>query len=568
MGGQLKIDGRYTAYHVYQGISFSEANKASTVPYKAPGLRCAHSQRGYLFQFDSMPERNHFSAANTSCCDEPVLNFANKPQYAGSSWPMKPRDCRRSVKSHGCEVLEVSIDDQAPICASDSAAPVKIKIKCPKFCPEFSLLAPGETFAGKYGDFRIVGVEAGDLMVMDYQPDRASLDDAYSRCSGRTALRETFCGGYSLEFNVLAGLNFPSGCGCDCCGEKGLFPAPSLVIKAAESITANWGNAVSLQFPVTGDSVCNGAEITGVFMGMNGNSPITWEGESTYVSDGVTRYVRRMAVSGGSSGNPACCGGFIEWRGADGCGSAKTRTTPVIRKSSAPSIHPANGSTLSAGAIYEFSVSGVCSHADSAGLALSSQCLDSVQGALTLTDGALKRGFEGSLTLASNPECSSCCGSGSVVLNFSDGCGGTGSASYSVRKGLSFGASSLLIGKRIRVGRYYVAEPTPGYVYDLETAPVYCDGGHGPYSRAYWGSYSTVSACESQIKGPQSPFINSSKARSGLQNGATCLFYSDNGQQGLSLVSMIFSIYDKCCVIDDGDISWINRADVSRCCPK
>lgn len=568
MGRQLKIDGRYTAYHVYQGLSFSEANKASTVPYKASGFGCAHSQRGYLFQFDSMAERNHFSAANTSCCDEPVLNFANKPQYAGSSRPMKPQDCRRSVKSHGCEVLEVSVDDQAPFCASNTAAPTKIKIKCPKFCPEFSVLTPGETFSGKYGRFRMVGVEAGDLMVMDYQPDQASLDEAYSSCSGLTVLRETFCGGRSLEFSVLAGLDYPSGCGCDCCGEKGLFPPPSLVITAAESIAANWGNAVNLQLAVTGDSACHGGEITGTFMGVNGGSTVTWEGTSRYVSDGVTRYVQRKAISAGSSGNAACCGGFIEWRATDGCGSGKTKTTPVIRRLSGHSVQPANGSTLSDGVIYEFTVTGVCSYADSAGLELSSSCLNNVQGSLTRTDGALKRGFYGSLALGSNPECSSCCGSGSVVLSFSDGCGGTGSANYSVRKGLSYGASSLLIGRMMRVARYYVAAPTPGYVYDIETAPVYCDGGHGPYSRAYWGSYSTASACESQIKGPQSPFINSAKARSGLQNAATCLFYRDNGQEGLSLVSMIFSIYDKCCVIDDGGISWITRADVSRCCPK
>lgn len=568
MEPKLKIDGRYTAYHVYQGLSFSEANRASTVPYKALGFRCAHSQRGYLFQFDSMVERNHFAAANTSCCDEPVLNFANKPQYSGSSRPMSPSDCRRVARAHGCEVLEISVDDLAPICASESAQVTRIRIKCPKFCPEFSSMTAGETFSGKYGKFRMIGIEAGDFMIMDYQPDQVILDDAYARCSGRVVLTETFCGGHSLEFSVLAGLDFPGGCGCDCCGQKGLFPAPSLVINAGEAIASNWNNTIGFQSGITGDSACNGAEISGAFIGVNGSTPVSWEGPSKYVSDGVERYVQRKPSSAGSSGNPACCGGFLEWRASDGCGSVKTKTTQVIRRLSGHSIQPASGSNLSDGATYEFSVLGVCSHADSAGLELSTVCLDNVQGPVSRLDGALKRGFGRSLTLTSSPDCSSCCGSGSVRLTFSDGCGGTGAANYSVRKGLSYGASSLLIGKKVRVARNYVAQPSPGYVYDLEMAPIYCDGGSGQYSRAYWGSYSTVSACESQIKGAPAPFINSEKARSGLVNASTCLFYTDNGQDGLSLVSMIFSVYDKCCVMDSGNISWINRADASRCCPK
>lgn len=569
MEPQLKNDGRYTAYHVYQDLSFSEANRASTIPYRSPCMKCAHSQRGYLFQFDSMPQRNHFDAANTTCCDEPVLNFGNKPQYASSSKPMSPRDCRKDVRSAGCEILEVSAEDYGSMCASDTPRLTRVKIRCPALCVEFSNMTSGETYSGKYGRFRSLGYEPGDVMILEYLPDQLLLDDIYDRCSGTVTLIETFCGGYSIEFTLNAGLNFPNGCGCDCCGQKGIFPPPALSIAAPTSIAANWGNTLDLSDPVIGDQACKGGEITGTFTGVNGVGQVSWDSQTGYVSDGVTRYVSRKPSSIGSASNSACCGGHIQWVATDGCGATKTGTTIVQPKiSGAYTFSPPDNSTLSEGVIYDFSVNGACSFSDTASLTLTRQCLNNTQGPLIRENGLLKSGFTGALTLNSSPECSACCGSGSITLNFTDGCGGASQASYTVRKSLSYQASGLVTGKRFRCGLYYVPEPTPAYVYDVQIATVYCDGHVSSYSRSNWGSYSTVSECASKINSPQSPFIQSQTAISGLTDSSSCLFYSNNGQTGSALVAELFSVMDKCCEINTGDIIWINRSDVNRCCPK
>ena len=567
MGAQLRNDGRYTAYHVYQGLDFSEANRASTIPYKTEALKCAHSQRGYLFQFDSMPERNHFDAANTSCCDEPVMNFANKPQYSAASKPMKARDCRNNIRVQGCEALEVSSDEMSSICASDSPKPASIRIRCPRLCPEFSGLPAGETLSGRHGVFRSVGMEAGDVMILEYTPHQDIMDNIHGACSGTSTLTESFCGGYSIEFTVSAGLDFPGGCGCDCCGEKGVFPPPNISITAPDSIPANWGNSVNPASTIIASSACKGADITARFIGVNGDGQVSWSSPTEYVSDGLTRYVTRAPVSAGAASNPACCGGFIEWKSPDGCGSLAIKTSRVIPQLSAVSIAPASGSRLTNGVIYDFSVSGVCSFSDSAALSLSSVCLDNTPGPLNRSNGLLKRSFTQALSLNPTPQCSACCGAGSITLSFSNGCGSTGTATYTVGRPLSFSASTLVAGKQFRCARYYVMEPSPGYVYDIETASIYCDGHAGPYTRAYWGAYPTADACASMINSPQADYINSQTARQGLSDPTACLFFTGNGQSGMNLVSGLFSILDKCCHPAWQDVTWINRIDPQKCCP-
>lgn len=567
MESELKNDGRYTAYHVYQCLSFTEANEASTVPYRTAAFKCAHSQRGYLFQFESMPERNHFDAANTSCCDEPVLNFANKPQYASASKPMKPRDCRKIVRTSGCEILDVSVDEVPAICASDSPRLQRLRIKCPTLCVEFSNMPPGETFSGKYGKFRSLGSEPGDVMILEYTPNQNVLDGIYSKCSGSKSLTEYFCGGHTLDFTVRAGLDHPEGCGCDCCGTKGIFPAPSLSITAPDIIQAGAGNTLGFPTPVTGDSACKGADITATFTGAYGVGEVSWEGPAVYLSDGVNRYVSRKPASAGSSSNPACCGGSISWTGADGCGGEKVRTTIIQPAISGHSFSPPDKSSLSEGVIYEFLANGACACSDHASLELSPVCLANHQGPLIRQTGALKRSFNQALTLDSTPPCASCCGAGAINLTFNNGCGGVAQASYTVRKGLNFNASNLLVGKRFRCQRYYVIDPSPRYVYDIEMAHVYCDGRTESYSRVYDGVYSSATECASRINGSQAPLFTSDVALSGLDDAGSCLFYSDNAQTQMSLVSGIFSVLDKCCEPTWGNGVWIRRSDSSRCCP-
>jgi len=309
-------------------------------------------------------------------------------------------------------------------------------------------------------------------MILEYSPDQNVLDGIYSKCSGSKSLTEYFCGGHTLEFTVRAGLDHPEGCGCDCCGTKGIFPAPSLSITAPDNIQAGPGNTVGFPAPVTGDSACKGANITAKFNGAYGVGDVSWEGSAVYLSDGVYRYVSRKPASAGSSSNPACCGGSISWTGLDGCGGEKVRTTTVQPAISGYSFSPTDNSKLLNGVIYEFVANGACAYSDHASLELSSVCLNNHQGALIRQTGALKRSFTQALTLDSTPTCASCCGAGAVSLTFYNGCGGVAQASYTVRKGLNFNASNLLVGKRFKCARYYVLEPSPQYVYDIEMAPV------------------------------------------------------------------------------------------------
>ena len=323
------MNGRYTAFHVYQNLSFPEADRAATRPYKLPEYKCAHSQRGYLFQFESMAERNHFDAATTTCCSEPVLNFQNKPQYSSSAKPMNPRDCSNRVSTRGCETLEVSIEDSPGICANESSRIRRIKIKCPSVCPEFANIQSGGSVRGRYGVFRSLGMEAGEILILDYSPDRETVDSVYDSCRGAVTFTEEFCNGRALSFEVRGGLDFPGGCGCDCCGERGAYPAPLMNLSATESIDGGLGNSVRPGMIVTADPACRGAEITGVFHGVSGSSDVAWDGPTVYSSDGATRLVTRDGPLIGDAGAPSCCGGTIEWTATDGCASMKTGFTNV-----------------------------------------------------------------------------------------------------------------------------------------------------------------------------------------------------------------------------------------------
>ena len=187
--------GRYTAYHLYQDLSFPEASRAGAGPYTLPEYQCFHSQRGYLFQFDAMAQRNHFDAASTTCCDQPVDNFLNKPQFYPASRPMNPGDCAPRASAKGCRILEVSVENSyTPVCASSGAGVSRIRVLCPAHCPDLYVIRDGGTLSGAYGTFTSLGMEPGDVMVLDYLPDPALAAGWYNGCSGVRTITEEFCG--------------------------------------------------------------------------------------------------------------------------------------------------------------------------------------------------------------------------------------------------------------------------------------------------------------------------------------------------------------------------------------
>ena len=547
--------GRYTAYHIYEDLSFPEAQKAGTWPYKLPVYQCKHSQRGALFQFANMVERTHFDAAVTSCCNEPVLNFANKPQYSEASRPMNPQDCGAKVESQGCAILEVHVESVNALCASKGAKVSRIKIQCPSLCPDLVAIQGGGKLKGAHGEFRSLGMEAGDIMILDYTPNPETVSGYYTSCQGRGTLVEDFCGGHTLSFSVRAGLDFPGGCGCDCCGESGVFPPPVMSLDTPAQAPSTWQNTEQIGDAINGSQACSGGDIAGTFTGVGGSTSVQWDGPAEYQSDGLTRFIARIAPSIGSSGNPACCGGLIYWSGSDGCGDGAESITDVPPRIGASQLIPPPGQTLYENQIARFSGSGACSYASSADLDISSTCLTNSPGQLRRFDGYLRRDMGDSLRYSGVHECSGCCGSGSITVSFADGCGGVMSGEYSVRRPYSDSNPA---------GRAHWCAQTFGNYYQVRHADVYCSGGSGLSQSGL--VYGTLGQCLAAISGAGATYTGGLYGCYGGQyTTQTCCLYTDNGQSGEDFMSWIHHVSgNRCCVITGENQSWIRNG--GDCC--
>lgn len=560
--------GRYTAYHIYQGLSFSEVQKAATRPYKLPEYQCRHSQRGYLFQFDNMVERTHFDAANTSCCNEPVRNFENKPQYVESFKPMNPKDCKQGVKAAGCTVLEVSVESSSAICAHEGAKVRRIKILCPATCPEFVGIQEGGSYKGRYGTFRSLGLEAGEIMIMDYVPDPELVSGWYDNCSGSRTLTEEFCGGYALSFSLNAGLNYPGGCGCDCCGENGSFPPPSMTL-SHPVVTNDWSNTISLSGLTAQGEGCSGGEITGGFSGIGGGDSLPWAGPTTYAGSQSTRSVQRtLGGSIGSASNPICCGASIQWRGTDGCGGASEAGQTVASRITSSQIIPESGTALYEYSGYFFSGSGACSYASAAGLTFSRSCLANSGGTLHRYDGYMTLYLGGPLTFSGTHHCSGCCGNGTLLIGFTNGCGGNYSASYQVTRNLEPGASNDLVGRLYKCERFFRDAPPTGYYYRIARADLFCDEHQGGFSYPFGGFYYTLDECVSGISGTQTANLSGAGGCGNMSGGPSCCWYSDNGMEGTDFESRIAIVSgSKCCSLQVSNGGWIFSGTGNPCCP-
>jgi hypothetical protein len=562
------MSGRYTAYHVYQNLSFQEADKAAARPYRLPEYHCAHSQRGYLFQFTDMSERNHFDAAVTTCCDEPVLNFQNKPQFAEASRPMKPRDCSSHVSVTGCAAIEVSVEDSAAMCADESAHIRRIRIKCPSMCPEFTGLIDGETFRGQYGTFRILGREAEEILILDYTPDQQIITDIYRNCAGTVTFNELFCNGRSLSFEVRGGLDFPGGCGCDCCGDLGAFPAPIINLNAPDFLDGGVANEIIPNIVISGDPACRGGEITGVFHGIYGSTEVSWSGPTIYHSDGASRNISRVPAAVGVPSNPSCCGGEIEWTATDGCGSAQFRTTLVKPGIADSHVLPPDLSVLSEGYGYSFTGIGACSYSSGAALDIETVCLDNAPGDLYRLEGTLVRNMDSTLRFEPGHACSGCCGKGEVSLSFYNGCGSVITAGYTVRRSPSDLAYQDVIGRVFKVERFYRSLSPIGYFYRVAVADLRCDGSFGEFVYPLPGYYASLEDCLAVIQGPSAEAILGPTGVQAVPGAYSCCFYSDNGLSSLDFTARIISVSGtKCCVIDTTNGHWINGGPDDGCCP-
>ncbi|MFZ5865067.1 MAG: hypothetical protein ACOYXY_04225 [Thermodesulfobacteriota bacterium] len=554
--------GRYTAYHVYQNLSFPEAQKAATWPYKLPEYQCRHSQRGALFQFENMVERIHFDAAVTTCCDQPVLNFANKPQYSDASRPMNPTDCGARVQSVGCTVLEIFVESASAFCADAGAKVRRIKIQCPSQCPDLVSILGGGKIKGQYGDFKSLGVEAGEVLILEYTPDSTLIAGWYDNCSGAAPITEEFCGGYTLSYILRAGLDSPGGCDCDCCGSHGMFPAPAMTLMAPSSVDAGWANDVEIPGTISGDESCSGGSIMGTFSGI-GSASVAWSSPLQYHSNGSTRFVTRDPAAVGSSGSPACCGGNIFWSGTDGCEGGDTGQTIINARIGSSTIIPASGSVLAEGTGYAFSGSGACSYSSSADLTIATSCLTNTSASLARYDGFVQRTLAGPLQFSGTHQCSGCCGSGSVSVSFSNGCGGTYSGRYDVRRTYS---DSSQVGYVYKCRDVYSGSQ---HYYKPTRADLWCEGTSGSFSDISAESHATLQECVSRISGTGAMHISGAAGCSGSLSGSTsCCWYSDNGLSGYDFRSKVYSSSgSRCCAVDTQSGAWVLSGSGASCCP-
>jgi len=560
--------GRYTAYHIYQDLSFSEAQKAGTRPYTLPGYECLHSQRGYLFQFENMAERTHFDAANTTCCNQPVLNFANKPQFRPAQQPMTPGDCSAEVSAVGCTILEVSVESASVVCASSDARIQRIKVQCPVACRDLAAIQAGGSLEGRYGVFRSLGMEAGDVMILDYVPYSEVRTGWFDHCSGAGTLTEEFCGGYSISFSLQAGLDYPGGCGCDCCGNHGAFPPPYMNISAPAAITGDWTNTTYVAAQITGDSSCSGGELTGTFYGIGGGQSVPWNGGTQYHSNGSTRYITRPPGEVGSSGSSACCGGTIVWHGTDGCGGDYSASTTLYPKLGSSTILPPSGSRL-----YElyggsFSGSGACSFAAGANMTSNKDCIVNSVNPVVRHNGHLSLSFDGPLVLSGTHSCSGCCGNGWIAIGFNNGCNGVHYATYDVKRPPATGASSDVVGRLFACEEFYRAEPPTGTFHRIARWDVSCDNSSGSVSYPFGGFYYTLDDCMAAISGAASLAASGAGGCGSLSGGSVCCLYTDNGLSGEELRSRVVSVSgNKCCTMEMGNAAWVNSGTGAACCP-
>lgn len=564
--------GRYTAYHVYQGLSFPEAQKAGTRPYRLDEYQCPHSQRGALFQFSNMVERTHFDAATTTCCDEPVMNFGNKPQYAEASKPMTPKDCGARVTTVGCTILEVSVESAQSFCADSANKISRIKIQCPALCDDLAAIQNGGKISGTYGVMKSLGMEAGDIMILDYTPHEDLLADWQAHCSGQAALTEEFCGGYSLSFILLDGLDSDRGCSCDCCGSSGFFTPPSLSIEAPSGFVPDWGSELSTADIISGSEACSGGAIDGSFSGPVGSAPVAWAEDTKYSGGGGERFITRQLESIGSDDAPACCGGELTWTGFDGCGGSGMGYTTVSSKitdmeisSNANYAYFTEGDT---GAL--FSGRDACSSSATADLELDMPCLTNSGADLQRYDGYVVRGVDGALQVKSSGDCNRCCAEAELTVSFHNGCGDDPvSQSYWVRQSFISGGTDH-IGYEFRCSGQNMGG---AWVWRIDRAPLYCDGTKGAFDGSLFPYfYTSTEECYDAMSGADKGLILGEKGCAGLSGGSGvsgCCWYGEWLDPNYVFSASVQSVRDdKCCQMLSVNTEWAVSGTGADCCPQ
>jgi hypothetical protein len=475
----MTYSGRYTGYQYYPDRQFNEAVDARTPPYTQRQYQCPHSSRTLQFAAQDTPARQHYDAAVTTCCDEPVRPFGVHPQYEELDRPMRAKDCGDPAARMLCNTFFLS-SPGAPIFPARTAPQIAgIQVGCLQQCgdDQFGSLQWNETWRGTYGTF-VMRSRTEDRSVVDFHGEADQ--EFYNRCGGTEYRNESVCGGQgSIHWAIKAeyGGAYP----CDCCNDSGQGITPNPIISWAHP-SPTWENSVSIG-NVSVNATCGGAKLAATWKGSG--SSIVWSPPPSYYYVGnSSRYTWGTLIQVGDANSPICCGGTIGFAFDNGCGWSKSDSLFLSTKIVSSALTPAEGTDLSNNVDTLFKIDDACAHAYAANISGSNaECIQNIYaGGLVRNDGYATKNLR-PLTQAGS--CSRCCGRGKIRVTANNGCGYTISQDYPIHTKTPPSFSGV-------VGRCWSCQYS-GWDWVRGQEDIACNGGLSGYIDR--GHYLTEEAC-------------------------------------------------------------------------
>ena len=463
--------GRYTGYQFYPDRQFNEAVDARTPPYTQRQYQCPHSSRTYQFASEDTPARQHYDAAVTTCCDEPVRPFSVHPQYEELDRPLRARDCSDPAARGLCNTFFFSAS--SPVFPALTAPMISgIQVGCLQRCGDdgFGSLQWEESWRGESGTF-VLRARTTELSIVDYHGE--SDPSFYNRCGGTDYRGETVCGGQGelrWAFRAEYGGAYP----CDCCNNsgQGITPVPNI---SWTQPAPTWKNE-SLVGTVRVSETCSGAKLSATWKGSSSN--IVWNPSPAYhFVTNVSRYTEGYLLQIGDSSRPVCCGGTLGFSYDNGCGWSKSASGYTPTKIQTTVMTPADGTVLNNGISYRFQLDDACSYTSAAGFEdAGSYCMQPISWDAGRSDGVFWSNYVPQT--AGGEECPKCCGRGILRVQGNNGCGGTIEHEYRIK-----------LRDAPSVGGYVGWDWTVVYEsgsYVTKKTEIGCDGSYGSFSYEQW----------------------------------------------------------------------------------
>lgn len=567
-----------SAYHLYGSRPFQEANKAAVNPYRSAAYKCSHSQRTYAPNLRNQAQRNHFDAANTSCCGEGARPLGNKPAYKGAYRPMAPTDCKKQTNFGGCTTPQIAPPKGLRRCAGNATQFGTFWGRCPQADEGLSRLVKQGSIAGDWGTWYYRGDRSETDILIEYDVATKTRHDHYSQCLGTKTYTEKL-GQMVLSYTYQASLDPDShgGCYCDCCGDNGQFSAPTSPTNINQSggdYDPDWANTISsIGGTVEANPACNGGTLSGTWHPTigGGSATISWTVTPAYDSNGAYRkVVGTPGALNGSASNCACCGGYVRYNATDGCGESGYKDVTVTKS---PSGNPTNvgrvtgGSPIYEGTNYTMKAENCCANCDTSFITYSDDCVDTDPGATYKHDADEIRRTTGDLAfdLTGSFACRACCGNGTLTVTANNGCGQTASTNITVNRPETTTAGDI-IGYR-----YKCVLSGSWYVQEIARLCRNADSGSwSSLSTTNCGPFPTETDCLNAINAGNTACISErcqQNPTGGSNDCNTCCYYSNNNQASTSFRAMIFCWYgNKCCYKPYTSNVSFNNGSGASCC--